>query len=181
MRLWTWQGMGVSLTSGKVNHSQSEFLNSPIQKDRELIQSAYRRLVDMLGTDQIVWCFTWRYEWFQTENNRRIEHELDVPVTDFLAVIDCLSWERIIGNETHYPSKLLEKWKSDARQSLNSSSDIDEIDRYLEKQKAEFDEKLSQQDLWDHLFLDCKELNVLDLECTALIKHPVNPEWIIQK
>ncbi|MEE8169500.1 MAG: hypothetical protein V3T70_03040 [Phycisphaerae bacterium] len=92
MRLWTWQGFGHSLISGRVIHNQSQCWNIP----------GYARATELLyqslGRDQLIWCYSQREEHciFSIRTGKELEWELEVPSSEMVAIYRSAVWTRII-------------------------------------------------------------------------------------
>jgi len=94
MRLWTYQWPDFRLTDCnlKVDFNKSRYAKTfPKYKD------ACKRLSDLLGTDQIIWCYTRQNEYIYLPGEAPMEWELEIPEDQILAYICSYTWNKILG------------------------------------------------------------------------------------
>ena len=160
MRLWTYQGVEHSLTDGQVDLSRLPY-SETVRGYDEL----RKRLANLVGcpSGQFIWCLTRDSVWGESEPLEK--YTLDVPQSDFLAVIDGPVWERILETGS-VPDSLIERYRNEWK-----------VGDVLELKIAEYHaQQPPTSSWWDSLLLDQP-----DAESTVLLKHPVPAEWIISR
>lgn len=165
MLLWSYQNHNFSLTEGKVDHSRSEFYNSSAA-----FKTAYVELHKRLKTQQVVWCCT-KSEFELWKG--RIEWQLDVPFDKFLAVVDQLAWNKILGKKCSPPTLQRHRWQKEAiALAPNNSKKQQEI---YAANYAEYDKPEPLVTLWNRLFIS----NVNDESANILLTHPISSGWVL--
>ena len=90
------------------NHSTSL---ARLSESRRVVPSAVRELARMVEpSGQFIWCLAREVEW--NDSLPFDKYTLDVPPTDFLAVLDDPVWERILGTNS-VPDSLHDRWQSE--------------------------------------------------------------------
>lgn len=167
LQLWTFQTQDFSLTEGCVDHSKSEY-----HRMVQGVPLAYQKLADLLGTDQIVWCYTDRTDYKKTGVSRT-EWVLEVPESEILKFIDGFVWNRILGQKCPPPKELLYSWRVPAIE--RHPGDFPAQERFIADQnKSYWELPPPSGDWWNHLFVENSENEGID----ALIRHPIRREWV---
>jgi hypothetical protein len=171
MRLWTiHNNPAFSLTDGRVDHTKSEYYMS-IQAVRE----AYPKLWRCLGVPdgQIIWCYTQKENIARTGTPKQM-WELEVPEPSVLTYIDDVIWNRILKIRVPLTRRYTKAIQEKANKKF---PDNPQSRRHYEKELENkfWDDKLPESALWNQLRLD-KPID----GSSALIKHPVRKEWIIE-
>lgn len=161
MQLWTYQSQDFSLTEGRVDPKRSEFA-----KDHP---DAYRKLYDLLGTDQIIWCST-------TNDEKRLwlhrhEWELDVPESAFFRIVDCMVWNGILGKDMVQPPKAIDDELRDRAFSM-FTCDVDQREKWYAEQVHAMLHPAG--DPWDSLFIDAPR----EHKANVLLRHLIDPQWV---
>jgi hypothetical protein len=171
IRLWTIHNNGAfSLTDGRVDHGKSEYyMGIPA------VHEAYPKLWRCLGvTDgQIIWCYVQEGDIPVTGTPKRM-WELEVPESSVLTYTDDVIWNRILRIKV----PLTRRYTKTIREKANKKfPDNPQSRRHYEKEleKKFWEDELSESALWNQLCLD----RPVD-GSSALIKHPVRKEWIIE-
>lgn len=105
MQLWTWQGKGFTLHSGRVDPSKGEYAGLfPKYLD------ALAKLAERLKEDQFIWASR-----ECRPHNGKVAYRLEVPESKILATLDGFLWNRRIGaGEVCPPNKLMAQWRAEA-------------------------------------------------------------------
>ena len=181
VRLWTLQGRGFIIESTSVDHNKSEYYNDV--ENLPNVQRAYHRLFEELKTDRFLWCFP--LERFHHESNKTL-YELEVPEGEILAYICECVWHKIITNCAEFGNRncVDSLWKR--------KKDTKDYRSYTEEQNKKCFSKESEDQLWNRLFwpqpitIPCMAGITMQPQhkkemCSALIKSPIEKEWIINK
>jgi hypothetical protein len=160
MRLWTYHRDGFSPVIGPVKPELSRYaLKYPAQ---------YAQLWRRLGTNQLIWCVTDPSDW--PIKSGHTEWELDASESSFLAVLDSLVWEGILGTGIKCWPSLERKLRSEARANPRIRT-LSQEDTFID---ARFNQLVHPPgDPWDHLFM----LNCVD-PC-VLLPCPIPADWLI--
>jgi hypothetical protein len=173
MKLWTYQGVAQSLSSGCVDHSKSTYYNT-----YATVRQAYATLATKVGTNKVIWCYV-RDPGHAPEAGE-VRYELGVPDGDIFRFTDDRVWNRILRFDIGVPDSLKYRWEIE-----RPDCEID-IAAYNSHRKHEY---LNQSPpggcWWSNLFLDRKEV-VLDGPLneqlsSALLKHAIPISWIVGK
>ena len=163
MRLWSYQGVGHSLTDGHIDPSRLPYLET-VPGYADAIKELAKRIGEPSG--QFIWCLTRDTEWLETAVPR-IKYTLDVASSDFLAVLDGAVWERILGT-TSVPDSIRLLWDSewDGQSSYRDFVEMKEREYHaLQPPKGSW---------WESLIIDEPTA-----ESTVLLRHPIPERWII--
>jgi hypothetical protein len=165
MRLWTFQSNDFSLTSGEIDVTRSPYYESV----PNLVQ-AYDGLAKWLGLPkyEVVWC--------HVRDDFTLEHwegyklwELEVSDDQILAIVDSFIWCRIIDKPS-IPSSLRAQWRRDAPHDHTRGN-------YLDRKSTEYyAQSPPAGGWWSQLSSD-----VSAEAPSALLKHPIPEDWIINK
>lgn len=168
MRLWTWQGRGHSLTSGRIDLARSAY-----HQDEDLpgVARAYVQIAEKLGTDQLVWCYTEQTKWNESIPPR-VEWELEVPEAAILAYVDDHAWSKLVGIPT-FPMELVRQWCDEAWRATPKDDAAQKA--FVQAKIDAFKAPEAEPQLWQRMFLPSAE----GFSVTALIRHPVPREWVI--
>ena len=166
MQLWTWQEPDFSLTTGHVDHAQSDYY-----KKVSGVPDAYAQLAKLLGTDQIIWCYVCRDEYDDLPHLTRIEWILDVPDDGILAIIDAFIWNKILDIQS-YPRSLYLTWLEDAPLEKTAR------DLYIEQRIKEYHSQ-PEPDIgwWSRLFITDTSVE----GATVLLNHPIQKSWVVHE
>lgn len=159
MELWSYQRDGFNLISDKVDPSRSRY--------RKDYSKQYARLDAKLGTDQYIWCCTSSSDW--VNKNGYEEWRLEVPVEDFLKVIDSVVWDGILGIESKH-NRLEAKLES---QFASSEEDPEIVERQVSE--AIKRRRNPSNDPWSNLFI----LDSADDAAEVLLLCPIKSCWKI--
>lgn len=174
MRLWTWQNPKLSLfdPNVKVNSLKySSYLNDPCitESERQRFKEVYRKVWKLLGTDQILWCFTTEEDAkgqasiLAFQKRGKVLWELDVPKDLIKAHYCSVAWHWILyGTPCTLPEKFRRLPYPEKKQFNQSFNDY-------WKGKTE-------EQVWDVLFLD----RVTEGCSDVLIRHPIEESWVIK-
>ncbi len=162
MQLWTWHEPDFSLVEGKVNHERSEYFTTVCG-----VPEAYQELCKRLGTDQFIWCYTRGNEHNQLPSQTRIEWVLEVPKSEFLAIVDSFIWNRVLGEKCWPPESLKLKWKQEAI----TRGCAEHFDQQIQAYHAQAP---PQGGWWALLFIDDPTAE----GANVLIRHPVPRPWV---
>ena len=176
MRLWTLQGKDFAIESTPVDHTKSAYYNDVINLPN--VQWAYHRLSEYLLTDKFLWCFP--LENFHRESEKAV-YELEVPEEEILEYICECVWHKIISKcQKNFNNRdCYLHWPKHSRD-------------YVEQQNKKCYSTESEDRLWSRLFwpqpttIPCPagmvmQPNQRDKMCSALIKSPIEKEWIINR
>ena len=95
MELYTWQGKNHSLVAGPpIDPRKSSYSDGSVTDYPEKCAN----LFELLGEDQVIWCFNSRWGTCYAEECSLIEWELDIPESKVLAAISSNHWKEIIEN-----------------------------------------------------------------------------------
>jgi hypothetical protein len=163
IQLWTWQEPDFSLTSGYVDHAQSEYYNTVLG-----VPEAYAILAKRLGTDQIIWCYVRRDEYDNLPHLTRIEWALDVPDDDILAIIDTYTWNRLLGIETYPRTRYLRLLRDAPMEETARNAHIEQQIRDYHSQPE------PDGGWWSRLFMTDTTVE----GATVLLAHPIPESWV---
>lgn len=182
MKLWTQHKPDFAIESTPVDHTQSDYYKN---KDLPNIKSGYDRLFEHLGTKLFIWCSLKKPH----HESDKILYELEVPEKEIISFIVECTWHKLITNCRTFPN-------DDCRVSLwKRERDTSDHDAYKKQQNEKCYSPESEEQLWNRLFLlnpsnislpacpagiQIPALQKLQM-CSALIKSPINKEWIIGK
>ncbi|MCK4999143.1 MAG: hypothetical protein KAS23_06400 [Anaerohalosphaera sp.] len=173
MRLWTLQSKGFAIESTPVDHTKSDYYNDV--ENIPNIQSAYHRLFADLKTDEFLWCFPLKQ--FHRESEK-VVYELEVPKEEIITYICGCVWHKIISNCRDFSNRDCQAyWPEHSKE-------------YVTQQNKKCFSKELVGKLWDRLFwpqptiIPCPAgIKMLPQQkkemCSALIKSPIEKEWII--
>ena len=129
MKLWSWQTKNFSPCAGFVDSTKGEYW-----QDTPTIRPAYRKLWKVLETDQIVWAYANRVEFYLRPDRRMDVWIIDAPRSGILKLVDSLRWEQYVHGKL-------------------SPRDTDFSDMFVE--------------------------SIINEDASAIIRHPVPSEWVI--
>jgi hypothetical protein len=172
MRLWTWQNPDFSLANKqqKVESIKySIYLNHDYiaEEQRNRHKTAYQKVWERLGSDQILWCFT-RYEEAIDEasieefgNRGYLLWEIDTP-EDKIIKYCVVAWNYLRTGKPKIPNGFYNSWKNLEISELNKRNK-------LVKNFEEYWKDKKEQQLLGAMFLEkfvngCSE---------AIVFHPV--------
>lgn len=154
MRLFTWHDPGFDLTSTKVDSGrQCDFL-----------KEAYDWLFKIIGTHDVIWCWSDVDRQFNCHAEEVVLWELEVPEEHIIRKINSTVWTYVVGGWNYLP---------------------DELGWWYDLPTEEFDAKQMQWQKenpwrgWDKLFEFKSEDEEKDAE--YLISSPVKKEWVVNK
>lgn len=153
MRLYTWQSPDFDIVRDV----------SDVEKHcDEMLKDSYQWLFKMLGTNEVIWC------WSREENHHpvhaleQVQWTLDVPDEEIVAIINSDVWDMVICEYDYIPAQF--SWWYDL-------SD-DEWDRRQEEWR-----KLNPMRGWDNIFnLQTEKQYEM---AQFLIPSPVKEEWVV--
>jgi hypothetical protein len=169
MELWHYAGPDLHLANGHIDHSRSAY------RGDLKIMAAYRELWNRLDIrdGQILWCYTEHGQRRLTGTTER-EWHLRVPPDQIISCVDGLVWNRIIGSRSHVTRQMREEWIGEA-QGLYPH-DADACERHESMRLDQFwDEPEPPGGWWGRLLIPLETAEAKD----AIIRHPVNRDWII--
>jgi hypothetical protein len=172
MNLWTiHEANGFFLTKGRVDHSKSIYYN-----DTPGVKEAYHTLWPRIGVPdgQIVWCYTRKEDMSKTGTPKTL-WILDVPESSIITYIDDIMWNCILGIRV----RLTPRYMRDIKAEASASFPDDSKKRHMHENKLTeqfWRQERSGEELWTKVFLD----EMVD-GSPALIKHPVEEDWIIDE
>ncbi|MGE5608192.1 MAG: hypothetical protein ACM359_02965 [Bacillota bacterium] len=167
--LWSFHEDGdFSLTRGRVEVDRSRYYHSSPD-----IADAYQRLRTLLGTDQLVWCYT-RREDFKPTSIRKYEWAIKVPRSGVLRFIDGFIWARIIRAGEFIPPRSLDsQWKREALAQF--PHDPSARHALVRRKKEEYwNEPEPEEGWWSRLFVEGPGEHI-----DALLRHPIDPAWVV--
>ena len=168
MRLWTYHTPDFSLTSGRVNHSQSDYYRTVPG-----VPEAYAELWRRLGTDQIVWCYAQDGEQAAT-TTPHVEWLLEIP--NVLAFVDGIVWNRILGIRCQVPKTLRYAWKN--KSIVRFPHNASERHGFIERQTDAFwTMSPPGGDWWNSLIIESSDCETVQV----IIKHPVPESCVVAK
>lgn len=162
---------GFKLSEGHVDHSKSEYCND----DKLGIKEAYHKLWDIIKVPdgQILWCSTLNN--IPKTSIPRFVSTLEVPECYLIKYIDDIKWNQILGN----PVPLTLRYSRPIKAKANDKFPNDPQKRRTFENELEdefWENKPPEEELWKNLFLDKPDED----GSSALIKHPIPEEWIIE-
>ena len=166
MHLWTFQGVEHSLTEGRIDLSRSPYRESVTGYEDAVRELA--RMVEPSG--QFIWCLAREVEW--NDSLPFDKYTLDVPPTDFLAVLDDPVWERILGTNS-VPDSLHDRWQSEWDWDTHK---VGRSEHREMKRREYLASSPPKEVLWQEL-----QIEVPTSESTVLLKHPIPAKWIISR
>ena len=168
MRLWTWHKPYFLLVEGKIDHAKSEYYNMV-----NGVPEAYKRLHQMIGTGQVIWCFIQREDHIAVPSAPEIEWELEVPEDYILGFVDTIMWNKILGIRCSLPSTIGHQWFDEARK--REPSDANKRRQIEQQLKDKFWANVQPGVSWENLFLSNPffQLRLLSLfsESYSLSRH----------
>lgn len=169
MKLWTWQTPDFRLFDGRVDHNRSYYYQTV-----EGVPSAYKKLAELIGTNQLIWCYTVPDQRIVLPCHTEVELILDVPRESILAFVDEVVWNRILGIRCELPSGVWRPWRDDGRRSFPGN--VAAQNHHEAKQRgAYWTQPPPGENWWDSLFAGDRAE-----ECvSALVPHPVAKEWVV--
>ena len=167
MRLYTVHGQDFFLDQGHVDHSKSEYYCTVAG-----VPCAYRELHKRIGTSQVIWCELDRAD----TPPSKVQWEIEVPECAIITFVDNLVWNKILHRRCQLPHSLYVKLYTRA---LDQEPHDSERTREVEARLTEefWDSLGTGQELWDRLLLEAPPGDTGS--ASALIRHPVPPEWVI--
>ena len=108
--LWTIHSPDFDITSGRVDHSKSEYYLS-VPGVKEAYHELWRRLNTPEG--QIIWCYTKNDDIAKT-GEEKIMWELQIELEKVICFLDSLVWNRILGIKCSVGRTLRRKWIKEA-------------------------------------------------------------------
>ena len=168
MDLWTLHTPGFNLTSGKVDHSKSEYYRT-VPGVKEAYAELWQRLKTPGG--QILWCDTDNTDIAKT-GTEMIMWELEVLHDNIICLLDGLVWNRILGIQCRVGNTMLRQWKREAIEKCpeNSHAYVDQCEKDFWARKPK------TGSWWDELLVD-KPGECID----AIIQHPVPDSFVKDK
>jgi hypothetical protein len=163
--LWTLHGRSLCLTEGKVEHSLSPYFANT-SKTTSGYRSACPRLWELIGepNGQIIWCYTCGCR-LPSPNAGKMLWALEVPRDQIICRIDDFVWNKIIDQ---YCSVLDRCW-----------SGCDTLKQGCEKVLRDCNQRKPKTgDWWDELIIRREESGYFR---SALIRHPIDPDWVSGK
>ena len=184
MKLWTWQNKDFDIRNGETPVKSllySPYLNdSNYPEDKKRRRKANIKLWKKLGNCQIHWYFTDESDaksdasFHQYEKYNMKLWELKVPFESIYKIVCPTAWCILLGEGIIYSDNLRHCWRRQAVKKSPAKSH-----QVIEKYKQQFEnfwKEMSEEDLWDRLFL-----NDIVPECTqVLLKHPIDDDWVIR-
>lgn len=163
--LWTIHSPDFDLTSGRVDHSKSEYYLS-VSGVKEAYHELWRRLNTPEG--QIIWCYTKNDDIAKT-GEEKIMWELQIALEKVICFLDSLVWNRILGIKCSVGSTLHRQWIKEAIEKCPEDSHS-----YVDRCYEDFwNQKPKTGSWWDELFVhntgDCVD---------AIIHHPVPDKFV---
>jgi len=135
VRVRTFQGYDLRTFNGRIELARGTY------KDDSKVSSAQRRLYDLIGEDQVVWCVQGQ---LLGEEIGRYHHEIDADSRDMVAVVDALVWCHIAQYRPRYIPP-------EDRCVLNiqaATSGVDDRDAALRKAEDDYLAANLPADLW---------------------------------
>lgn len=169
MHLWSLQTPNHDLTSGRVDHTKSEYYNR-VPTAKEAYNELWKRLE--MPDGQIVWCYTDNPK-IAKNGNEMIMWELDVPRDSIICFLKSEDWDRILHGNQIVPTKTMNhQWLAQG-----VAEDCDDLPAYVEQKKQDFcSRKPDTGSWWDCLFVDGPGASI-----SAIIDHPVPDRFIKRK
>jgi hypothetical protein len=169
MRLWTWQGIGHSLVTGTIDHARSQYADT-----QPGIVEKYARLVETVGTDQLIWCYTDRDDRVRIDGDTDVEWELRVPDDAILGFVDTYVWNRLLG----IPCGLPDCARQEIRRKAIDLAPCSAAGR--EQARARLAQEFwdSVPGSWDSLLVEEPDESVAGVQ--VLVRHPVPREWVVR-
>ncbi|MFC1604924.1 hypothetical protein ACFL5F_07850 [Planctomycetota bacterium] len=169
MELWTLQTPNHDLTSGRVDHSQSEYYNT-VSGIKEAYCELWQRLKILDG--QIIWCYTNKSDIVTTPTDNMVLWELHIEPDDILCLIDTIVWNRILGKRCSVSKTIRTQWISEG---LKRCPD-DPVAGYHKIEEEFWNQKPLSGSWWNDLFVEN-----LGKHIDAIIRHPVLEDNVIGK
>ena len=159
--LWSWQTRGFSITEGIVDHSLSEF-----NQTHYGYRKSCKELVERLGTNQFIWCYTQDEETWKN----RVKWELEVPKNRVLFICS-ITWHWILNRNAEQSIGCIppEKLFNLALQFNPGLSRNEFQNRFHDAWRNK-----TTEELWDALFVD----KVYGTCTHALLRYPVQERWV---
>ncbi len=169
MKLWSWQERSFDPTRDRVDLTRSPYHNDDIIP---YIQEGYATLRELIGSDQILWCYSSRNE-YEVHGVRidRVEWELTLAQSDTLGFVDYVRWNRLIHGKPYYPPDLLNAWDREA--ALAYAQDRAARERFISRKKEEFNAEYDGADLRSGLVMLEQALR-----STPILKVPIRCESV---
>ncbi|MDD5457952.1 MAG: hypothetical protein PHF37_00950 [Phycisphaerae bacterium] len=185
MKLWTWQNKHLKLDDSKRmidNRTHSFYLNADeldFEKvKRERLTEAYKRVWKILGTNQILWCFTDKEvakeangrDW--TENCDLLE--IDIPEEN--VKLHCaMAWCWILDRcGTDMPEKFHAHWRRLESDGCKKAKSYEEEFKNYWRDKA-------KEELWSLFLLPDFEPNLVKVCVLAIIVLPLPVNCNVKK
>jgi hypothetical protein len=168
IRLWTWQGPRFDITTAGLDLSKSPYARFG------KYQPSVRRLCDMLGVPNVVWCTPHREEHVAVPGATEEQWELQVPRSEIVAVVNNHIWNRILGRDGIFPIGCVERWRHEAFKDAPSNPVRQE--QLLRERESAHARRFSDDRLWDHLFIDDPDDDFADV----LLRYPIDREWVVR-
>ncbi len=163
--LWTIHPPDFDLTSGRVDHSKSEYYLT-VSGVKEAYQELWRRLNTPEG--QIIWCYAKNDDIVKT-GEEKIMWELQIPREKVICFLDSLVWNRILGIRCAVGNTMRRQWIKEAIENDPRNSRA-----YLKRREDDFwNQKPKTGSWWDELFVH----NTGEL-ADAIIHHPVPNNFV---
>jgi len=163
--LWTIHSPGFDLTSGRVDHSKSEYYLTI-----RGVEAAYHELWYRLDIPdgQIIWCYTSDDDIAKT-GVEKIKWELQMPRKEIICFLDSLVWNRILGIKCGVGKNMRRQWIKEGIEKCPSDARA-----YVKRCYEEFWNRQPQTgSWWDELFVQNTG------ECIdAIIHHPVPGNFV---
>ena len=135
MRVRTFRGYDLRTFNGRIELARGTY------KDDSKVSSAQRRLYDLIGEDQVVWCVQGQ---LLGEEIGRYHHEIDSDSRDIVAVVDALVWCHIAQ---YGPRYIPPEDRRDLRFQA-ATSGVDDRDAALRKAEDDYLAANLPADLW---------------------------------
>lgn len=136
MKLWSWQERSFDPTRDRVDLTRSRHFNN---KKIQHIQEGYAILRELIGSDQILWCYSSRNGYLLRRKKKTdlVEWELEIAQSDILAFVDEVRWERLIQGTPYYPHDLKLGWDHEA--AMAYPQDCAACERFISEKMEAFD------------------------------------------
>ena len=167
MILWTWQGEGHSLTEGSIDHAKSPYWEDP------KIMRAYCELEKRLKVKGIVWCCTRLDKRIRVASDYNVAWVLDVPLSEFLRIVDGEVWERIIESGA-ISERLGKLWRSEGWSLFPGDVEL-QSEHKARREKDYLAEPAPSGGWWSLLYAN---ETTPDAARVVLLNHPIDCRWV---
>ena len=155
MRLYTHHDPNFNIIDSEIDLNKSLYYS---EEDWSEFKRAYDWLFEIIGTDQVVWCYPSddNYDWAHGFEEKL--WVLDVPEEYVIGSIDDTVWHHVIS-DTHY-----------IPEAFYNNIPEDKIDSVIEKWESEN----KKEKTWEWYLFD------KTFQSQTLIRAPVKKEWVVQ-